>query len=96
MQEGLRAMEMRIEELSAQYIIARKRKGRTLEEQQRLCDVTRDLVCMDAALARCPLMTEAFIRKVYLEKRSLEPLPRGQQKRLKKAGLKQFFDCFCE
>ena len=92
MQEGLRAMEMRIEELSAQYIIARKRKGRTLEEQ-RLCDVADR---MDAALARCPLMTEAFIRKVYLEKRSLEPLPRGQQKRLKKAGLKQFFDCFCE
>ena len=93
MQEGLRAMEMRIEELSAQYIIARKRKGRTLEEQQRLCDVADR---MDAALARCPLMTEAFIRKVYLEKRSVEPLPRGQQKRLKKAGLKQFFDCFCE
>ena len=32
-------MEMRIEELSAQYVTARSRKCRTMEEQQHLSDV---------------------------------------------------------
>ena len=61
--------------------------------QQHLSDVADRI---DEALARCPVMTEAFIRKVYLEKRSLSPLTQRQQKRLKKEGLKRFFDCFCE
>lgn len=74
-------MEMRIEELSAQYVTARSRKCRTMEEQQHLGDVADRI---DEALARCPVMTEAFIRKVYLEKRSLSPLTQRQQKRLKK------------
>lgn len=86
-------MEMRIEELSAQYVTARSRKCRTMEEQQHLSDVADRI---DEALARCPVMTEAFIRKVYLEKRSLSPLTQRQQKWLKKEGLKRFFDCFCE
>ena len=86
-------MEMRIEELSAQYVTARSRKCRTMEEQQHLGDVADRI---DEALARCPVMTEAFIRKVYLEKRSLSPRTQRQQKRLKKEGLKRFFDCFCE
>ena len=42
-------MEMRIEELSAQYVTARSRKCRTMEEQQHLSDVADRI---DEALAR--------------------------------------------
>ena len=39
-------MEMRIEELSAQYVTARSRKCRTMEEQQHLSDVADRIVFM--------------------------------------------------
>ncbi|MEI3147914.1 MAG: hypothetical protein V8T10_08290 [Merdibacter sp.] len=69
-------MEMRIEELSAQYVTARSRKCRTMEEQQHLGDVADRI---DEALARCPVMTEAFIRKVYLEKEAFLRLRRDSR-----------------
>lgn len=38
---------------------------------------------------------EVLVRKVYLEGRPLVGLSRKEQRKRKKAGLRQFFDCFC-
>ena len=40
-------------------------------------------------------MDEVLVRKVYLEGRPLVGLSRKEQRKRKKAGLRQFFDCFC-
>ncbi len=51
---------------------------------------------IEEALFRCSLENEVLVRKVYLEGRPLVGLSRKEQRKRKKAGLRQFFDCFCE
>lgn len=51
---------------------------------------------IEEALARCTLENEVLVRKVYFEKRSLAGMSKKEQKKRKKAGLKQFFDCLCQ
>ncbi len=50
---------------------------------------------IEEALFRCSLENEVLVRKVYLEGRPLVGLSRKEQRKRKKAGLRQFFDCFC-
>ena len=51
---------------------------------------------IEEALFRCSLENEVLVRKVYLEGQPLVGLSRKEQRKRKKAGLRQFFDCFCE
>ena len=50
---------------------------------------------IEEALFRCSLENEVLVRKVYLEGRPLVGLSRKEQRKRKKGGLRQCFDCFC-
>ena len=50
---------------------------------------------MEEAFAQCTYENEVFLRKVYLEKRELTGMSIQEQRKRKKAGLRQFFDCLC-
>lgn len=88
--DELNDMEGQMQHVRRQYAAGKKRQGMTFAQQ-----IAQEQFAnrVEEALACCSLQNEALIRKVYFEQRDLGTMSKEQQKRMKKAGLEQFFRC---